>query len=90
MYLLPTSICLGLCLGLCPGVQTQTHNHRHAGDLLPSSPTVFIKDVDLLRLKDQLGLNPHHTTRPGRRRYQGIIFVCICEVSYNLWPKDLR
>lgn len=60
MCLQPTNICPGLGLGLGPGVQAQTDNNRHAGDLLPSPPTVFVEDVHFLRFKGQLGLNPHN------------------------------
>lgn len=81
MCLPPTNICLGPGLG--PEVQTQTHSYRHTGDLLPSSPTVFVKDVDLLRLKGQFGLNPHHTTRPERRHHQGSAFACVWGVIYG-------
>lgn len=50
---------------LRPEVQTQADDDRHAGDFLPSSPTVLVEDVDLLRFEGQCGLNPHHATRPA-------------------------
>lgn len=61
-----TNVHLWLCLvlGPCPGLQTQTDHDGHAGDLLPSSLTVFVEDVDLLWFKEQAGLDLHHTTRP--------------------------
>lgn len=49
-------------------VQTQTHSHVHAGDVLPSSPAVLVEDVDLLRLEGQTGFNPHHATRPEHKQ----------------------
>lgn len=54
-----------VCPGPGLGVQTQTDGNGHAGDLLPSSPTVLVKDVDLFGFKGQAGLNLHHTARPG-------------------------
>lgn len=48
-----------------PEVQTEADDDGHAGDLLPSSLTVLVEDVDLLGFEGQLGLNLHHATRPA-------------------------
>lgn len=65
----PTNIFPGLRPGLCPEVQTQTDGHGHAGDLLPSSLAVLVKDVDLLGFKGYFSLNLHHTARPAGRKH---------------------
>lgn len=55
---------IGAGPGPASGVQVQAYDGGHAGDVLPSSPAVLVKDVDLLRFKGQRGLDSHHAARP--------------------------
>ena len=50
-----------------PGIQTDTHDGRHAGDVLASPAAVLVEGVDLFRFKSDFSLDAHHTARPEGR-----------------------
>lgn len=70
-------------LVFCHTVQSQTDNNWHASDLLPTTLTVLIKDVDLLRFKSHFGFNSHYATGPEQKEhsvstfYTGRMFAII-------------